>query len=362
MSKLIVCTGTLMSGGAERVLSILSKPFADAFEQVEYVVWLDDKFPEVFYKIDQRVKIIRISKESRSKNFINHLIWFRKYVKESTPDVILSFMVMINFSVMLSLLGTKVPLVLAERNDPRFFHHGEILRKIITAMYSLNNVKRLVMQTVNNKLYFPIKLQNKIDIIYNPLEIDNNLHAISLKTEKQNRIVSVARLENQKHQHILIEAFAKFKKNHPNYSLTIYGEGSMRESLEAQIFSLKLNDSVFLPGRTSNVLDIIKDAKMFVMTSLYEGMSNSLLEAMYLGLPCISTKVSGATDLIENYENGILVDIDDVNAIASAMDLLATDSDIALSLGEKATHVYEKLNVNMISEKWISCLKNTINN
>lgn len=358
MSKLIVCTGTLMSGGAERVLSILSKPFADAFEQVEYVMWLDAKYPDVFYKIDDRIKIVRVSKESGSTRFIDHLKWFRNYVKENKPDVILSFMVMINFSVMLSLIGLKVPLVLAERNDPRFFHRGILLRKIINCMYHLDNVKKLVMQTKNNKLYFSRRLQKKIDVIYNPIEFNDNLQEIALKTDKHNKIVSVARLEKQKHQHILIEAFSEFLKTHAGYSLTIYGEGKMRKSLETQISFLNLNDSIFLPGRTSHVLEEVKDAKMFVMTSLYEGMSNALLEAMCIGLPCISTKVSGATDLIINGQNGILTEIDDINAVVNAMSFIANDEKEAERLGKNATKTYEKLNVEKISKEWIACLKN----
>lgn len=360
MSKLIVCTGTLMSGGAERVLSILSKPFADTFDEVEYIMWLDAKYPDVFYRIDKRVKITRISIESNSVKLVDHIRWFRKHVKRNKPDVILSFMVMINFSVMFSLLGTKIPLVLAERNDPRFFHHGKLIRRIINCMYHFSNVKKLVMQTENNKSYFPYKLQQKIDVIYNPIELEKDLRGISLNTKRQSRIVSVARLEKQKHQHILIESFAKFKNNHPDYQLIIYGEGEMRESLERQISSLNLKDSIFLPGRSNDVLREIKDAKMFVMTSLYEGMSNALLEAMCIGLPCISTKVSGATDLIEDGQNGILTEIDDINAITKAMELIADNEGIANNIGENAIHIYDQLNVDKISKEWITCLKSVI--
>lgn len=358
MSKLIVCTGTLMSGGAERVLSILSKPFADAYDEVEYIMWLDAKYPDVFYKIDDRVKITRISIESNSTKYIDHIKWFRKYVKKNKPEVILSFMVMINFSVMLSLLGIKIPLVLAERNDPRFFHHGMLLRRVINLMYRFSNVKRLVMQTENNKAYFSLNLQKKIDIIYNPIELENKLIGKALYTNKKNLIVSVARLEEQKHQHILIESFAEFHKNHPEYSLILYGEGSMRNSLESQISSLKLQDSIFLPGRTNDVLNKIIDAKMFVITSLYEGMSNSLLEALCLGLPCISTKVSGATDLIVDRQNGILTNIDDIDAISKAMSYIAENEEKAYCLGKQAMKTYEQLNVDKISKQWISCLKN----
>lgn len=358
MSKIVVCTGGLSSGGAERVLSILSSYLADTYDQVEYIMWLDHKNPNIFYKIDSRVKIIGISQETHSTNFIKHLLWFRHHIKKERPNVILSFMVMINLSVIISLLGTKNNVVVAERNDPRFFAHGRLLRQVINWLYHLKMVKQILVQTNNNKNYFSAKhLFDKTTVIYNPIILENNLVGAALHNPKENYIVSVGRLSLQKQQHILIEAFDIFRQNHPNYKLVIYGEGDQRCSLEDIIAKRGLSSAISLPGTTSNVLEKILDAKIFVMTSLYEGMSNSLIEAMCIGLPVISTKVSGAVDIISHSYNGYLVDIGNSKAIAHYMSTIIDDPNLAKQLGNNAQDIYNHLSVDKISRQWIETLK-----
>ena len=358
MSKLIVNTGSLMSGGAERVLSILSTPFADSYDSVEYVLWLDARYPDIFYKIDPRVKITKISEASHSTGIFSHLKWFRYHIKEEKPDAILAFMVMINFSVMVSMLFCRFPLYLAERNDPRFFGRNKWLRKLINVMYGFPNVRRVIMQTENNRSYFSKKIKKKTDVIYNPIVMDEKYIGCSVRENKEKRIVSVARLEKQKHQHILIRAFSSFLESHPDYTLTFYGDGSIRGELEYLCEDLGISSKVFFPGRTKDVYNSIKNASMFIMTSEYEGMSNSLIEAMCLGLPCISTKVSGATDLIRNGENGILIDVDDVIALTEAMSTLAENAEFAYKLSINAAKTYQKLKSDIIAKQWINCLKN----
>lgn len=358
MSKLIVCTGSLMSGGAERVLSILSTPFADTYDSVEYVLWLDARYPDIFYKIDPRVKITKICQASHSTGIFSHLKWFRRHVKEEKPDAILAFMVMINFSVMVSQLFCRFPLFLAERNDPRYFGRNKYLRKLINAMYGLSNVRKVIMQTDNNRNYFSEKIKKKTDVIYNPIVMDEKFVGCSIKEKKENRIVSVARLERQKHQHILIKAFSTFLESHPDYTLTLYGDGSRKGELQDLCKDLGISSRVFFPGRTNDVYNSIKNASMFIMTSEYEGMSNSLIEAMCLGLPCISTKVSGAIDLIEHGENGMLINVDDVNALVDTMRTIADNDELANKLSVNAAKTYQILNAEIIAKQWVNCLKN----
>ena len=83
-------------------------------------------------------------------------------------------------------------------------------------------------------------------------------------------------------------------------------------------------------------------------------MPNALIEAMCLGLPCISTKVSGATDLIQNNINGKLVNIGNVDEIVSALTSIIENDTESYALGNNATQLYEKLNVSIISKEWIN--------
>lgn len=357
MSKLIVNTGTLSAGGAERVLSILSYSFADAFDEVYYVMWLDDKYPDIFYKIDPRVKIIPISKESGKNNIWGKILWFRRFVSRQRPSIVLSFMVMINFVVTISLIGLKIPQIVAERNDPRFFKGNKMLRKFIDFLYREKNIKGIFMQTQNNKDYFTSNcILNKTSVIPNPVLLDESNVGKGLNTKKEDLIVTVGRLTKQKRQEDLINAFYEFHKSHPSYKLCVWGEGERRFELEQMAESLNLKDYILFPGRTDNVIDEISKAKLFVLTSEYEGMSNALIEAMCCGIPCVSSRVSGSTDLIIDGVNGYLVDVGDVEGITQKMSLVVDNEVLSRKISKNAILVYNDLNNEVISKKWIDCI------
>lgn len=360
MSKLIVNTGTLSSGGAERVLSILSSSFADSFDEVKYVMWLDAKYPEIFYEIDARVEIVKISKETGSTSILKNMLWFRKFVKREKPDLVLSFMVMVCFTVTISLLFTGICQVVAERNDPRFFKNRWI-RKLINYSYYSPDIKGIIMQTKWNMTYFESNiLYAKTHVIHNPIDINNQLVGVALRTQKKDIIVSVGRLTSQKQQSVLVKAFATFYKTHPSYRLILYGEGEERDNLANLADNLGIKERLFLPGRSKQVINDISFAKIFVMSSLYEGMSNALIEAMCVGLPCISTKVSGATDLINDGENGFLVDTGDDKMIAEKMTMLADNPKMAETFGKKASDIYSLLSKEIICKEWIEYLYSVI--
>ncbi|MGR5577819.1 glycosyltransferase [Bacteroides thetaiotaomicron] len=354
--KLLVSDATFGPGGAERVLSILSKSFADNYETVIYITWID--VPD-FYVIDDRVKRVCIEKECGSTNLIKKMLWFRRYVQQLRPDLVLSFLTPYNVIVSLSLTGVNVAIVVAERNDPNYVWNSFIKRNIRKIAYQ--KPKGILVQTEKNKVYFKDDFGSKIFIIFNPIIMDENYRGKALKTEKKNRIVSVSRLMKQKNQNMLLRAFKFFHDSHSDYTLTIYGKGSYRSEVEKLIASYELQDFVELPGATENIWDQIADAKCFVLSSWYEGMPNGLLEALCLGLPCISTKVSGATDLIQHGKNGYLVDLDNSKELAKYMSILVENPEFQISIGQKATQIYELLKVDVISQQWINYINKITN-
>ena len=86
-------------------------------------------------------------------------------------------------------------------------------------------------------------------------------------------------------------------------------------------------------------------------------MSNAMIEAMCLGLPCICTKVSGAIDLIKDGENGLLVDIGDIDGLVERMNFIADNPEKANEIGQKASELYQILNKDKINKEWIDFLK-----
>lgn len=352
--RIIVSNATLGPGGAERVLSVLSGRFADHYEEVVYITWIN--VPD-FYPIDKRVKRICIERECGSKNLLSKGFWFRNYVKKYHPDLVLSFLTPYNVLVSASLIGVNVPLVVAERNDPSYVWNSFIKRNIRKLAY-IKPVGILV-QTQKNQSYFKGKYLKKSCIIYNPIIMVKDYIGKALRTEKKNRIVSVARLMKQKNQEMLLKAFKIFHDSHPDYTLTIYGEGEYRPEVERLIEKYNLKSCVELPGATDNLWDKIVNAKCFALSSWCEGMPNGLLEALCLGLPCVSTKVSGSTDLIESGKNGYLVELDDHEAMARYFSDII-DSNSGNVIGQEATKIYNLLNEDVICKQWIDYLDQII--
>lgn len=351
---LVVFCCSLSSGGAERVLSILSTPFADHYRRVVYLMWND--IP-VFYKIDPRVEIVSVARECHRRNVVSRLWWLRRFVTRTKPGVVVSFSAPYNMIALFALLGSGTKVVAAERVDPRSFRWGKPLEWARKLLY--RSATGILAQTEHSKAYFKGALLRKTSVIYNPVTMSRSDVGRGLRTEKKPIIVSAARLVPQKRQTLLIDAFARFSKNHPEYSLVIYGDGAERDNLLRYAQEKGVAEKFSLPGSVKDIWDRIAPARMFVITSLFEGMSNSMIEAMCLGLPCISTKVSGATDLIVDGKNGYLIEIDDLEALCQKMELLHNEAHCH-AIGSEAAKLYDELRVENISRLWIEYIDNLI--
>lgn len=355
MSKIILSIGTLCAGGAERVVSNLSKPLADTFDEVIIVMWV--KAP-IFYQTDSRVRLECVESGAGSKNDFKRMKWFRSFIRKEKPNIVVSFLEPLNLRVLVSLIGLNVRTIVAERNDPHVINGNWLMDQIEKNIYRLSD--GILVQTDTIKKFFDGSLEKKTTVIYNPVNIEERLIGTARSTSKKNRIVSVARLMPQKNQKMLIRAFFDFYQKHKDYELTIYGEGPERVNLEEFCKQLGVGDAVKLPGQVSNVWNNILDAKCFVLTSKCEGMPNALIESMCLGVPCISTKVSGAVDLIEDGTNGILVEQDDWEATSKAMSKIVDDSQLSDRLAYNACQLFRILKSDVITKQWIDYINSKL--
>lgn len=353
--KLLISCATLGHGGAERVLSILSHAFADNFDEVIYLMWLKD---DIFYEIDSRIRLVFLPDLSGHNNRYRELNAFRKFVKNEKPDLILSFLTPFNMLVQISTIGIRCKVVVCERNDPHYIPGGKIMEwmRNFTYKWALG----ILTQTDYSKKCYNGQLREKTTVIYNPVFMKKELVGSGLHTPKVNRIISVGRLHQQKNQKMLIDAFSLFVKKHQEYELVIYGEGPLKNELRQYAKSLGLIEKIKFPGHSNNVWDEIKCSKLFVLSSVAEGMSNALIEAMCLGVPVISTKVAGAVDLITDKDNGFLINQNDVLKMSQRMCEIAEDETLAESLGKHGACLYKILNEKIICSQWIEYIKNCI--
>ena len=252
MKKILyISTVSLVCGGAERVISILSSQFAKNFDFVKIFIWQNKP---VFYPIDSSIEIVNITERCQSNNLLLKMLWFRNYIKKNPPHIILSFLAKSSIPVIYSTRFLSPKIIIAERNDPRNLKGGYLMRKIRD--FSYNFADGILEQTNNNKNYFKGKKFSKTSVIFNPIFMDKNIVGSALNATKTNIVVSVGRLEAQKDQKTLIKAFAIFHKKHPEFQLYIYGEGSKRKELEELVTTLNLSQHIFLPQYFGKFLPI----------------------------------------------------------------------------------------------------------
>ena len=342
---------SLYGGGAERVTCNLASYLADQGHIVEILTMAET---EQSYELSNNVTIqTLLPMKDRRNSILDTVIRFPrlwKYlIKHKEKDAYLVMLPKTIIFLMAFRWMTKAKMIISERGNPEAYN-----KKIQKAMKKYaSKADGYVFQTEDSKKWYN-ECINKINTVVIPNAI-NPAFIRSIYTGKRAKeIVSVGRLNKQKNFELLINAFSKIADRYSDYKLIIYGEGLYRKQLEALVASLKLCDRILLPGNVSNIADRIEGASLYVLSSDYEGMPNALIEAMALGLPCISTDcpVGGPRFLIKNNFNGILTPVGNVEELAEAINQVLNDDEYALELGKNASRVQEKLAPEKIYAQW----------
>lgn len=344
--KIAIIVGSLGRGGAERVTLYLTNHFRDR-EIEPFIITALKRENE--YKVPEGIN--RLNLQEMGSTSVVGLSWnLRKLIKKYMFDLVIIMDTPTCIYAIPACLGTGVVTIVSERNAPTHFS-GKKLTKIVSRFF-MRYADDYVFQTKGAMEFYSSWLKGRGTIIFNPLDSDN-LPSV-YNENKRKVIVSVGRLDIQKNHEMMLKAFASIAEEFPEYRLIIYGEGAQRPNLENLIINLNLQDRVDLPGAIPNVTSEIKDASLFVFSSDFEGMPNALIEALAMGLPCVSTDCpcGGPAALIRNGENGILTPVGNIEKFAEAMRYLLRETDIAKQMGEKAALIRDELSVEKIGEQW----------
>ncbi len=352
---LALVISSLGSGGAERVISELANHWAQQGHIISLITFASpDTRP--FYPLDPQINLLQLGLENlekssllgRMKNILRRFFSLRKTLHQIKPDRILSFMDITNITVLLAGQGLKIPIIVSERTDPNDQYIPKLYQWLRLKTYS--KAKKIVVQTESAAAYFPKNFKDLITII--PNIIKNPTIQKTTYSKEVKRIITVGRLSAEKDHKALIEAFFNLLKLYPDLQLTIYGEGSQRRSLEDYIFSLNLQNKVFLPGTTSNVQEALVDGDLFIFPSKYEGFPNALGEAMAVGLPVIASDCAGNRALVQDSINGRLFPVGDVNALTQFASQVIIDHEQRKRLATNAKKVTSQFRADRILNLW----------
>lgn len=354
--KILFVFGGKQKGGAERVITNLANNMIKKHD----VYFLGLKKMNTFYEINDNIKydFIEQAEDYKSNFFIRNFNRTRRMynsIRSVSPDIIISFSREQSYRLLLTNFFNKRKIIISVRNDPKEEYKNFFEKCLMKILYL--RVNGFVFQTEEARSFFPKSFQEKSVIIPNP--INEDYIDSFYEGERKNVIVTAGRLAEQKNHELLIDAFSKISGEFKDYKLIIYGSGSLENDLKEQIKRLKLEKRVILAGEVSCIKDKIINASLFVLSSRYEGMPNALIEAMALGLPCISTDCpcGGPRYLIKNNINGVLVPVGDENKLSFEMKRLLNDKDLCLKLSKNATKVAELLNPNKINKLWIDFIE-----
>jgi len=347
VKKIVFVSQRLFGGGAERVLVSL----ANYFSKKGFKVLILSRYGETgMYPIVDSVSV-RFLESKSNLDFIREL---RHSIKKFNPSTVISFEYFYNLLSCIACFGLKRNLIISERNDPAIVGSGIIKDLIRNFLYRFSNL--LVCQTPDAANYFPNYIKKKTVIIENPLK---EVLPMPYHGERRKEIVTFCQLRKQKNIPLLLQAFKLALNQIPDYKLVIYGSGDQESFIKDMIHSLNLHKNVILYPLCEDVHNRILYSSIYVSSSDYEGLSNSMLEAMAIGLPSICTDCpcGGARMVIENGQNGILVPVGDSVALADAIVALACDKNKAKSISKKASEIRNKLSIKIIGDKWISLTK-----
>ena len=290
---------------------------------------------------------------SRIKNFIR----INGILKKEHPDIVHT-----NLSIVVYALPYvffhRVKLIHTVHNIPNkdLGRGTRFLLKILVKLKKINfsSISRIIQNEIVKEYNVSELL---CPIIVNPVDCKKyEMVAAQRRSQVMDvfRFVSVGRLSSQKNHMLLIQAFKKVVEKKHNVLLTIAGDGSLRELLINYVHQLALDDKVVFLGEIADVPNLLAQCDAFVLSSDYEGLPLTLLEAMAAGLPIISTNVGGVSDIVINEENGLLVPSKNCDMLADSMDRLISDLELRKKLLNNAPKMARQYDISSFIDKYTS--------
>lgn len=339
---------SLVRSGAEKVTFLLAKRCLELGYDVDIVMML---YSDIEFEVPDGINIIDLSGNTQSR--IRRIpFWIRslkKYFKNREPDIVVSFIARINIFTLLTVNKKKTKVVLSERNDPRY-DRNMITKMLVRILYP--KADTVVFQTKEAMQLFSKRAQKKGTVIENPITIDE----FATSEFDTNLITFAGRYSKQKDIPTILKAAKIVSNDIPNIRFELYGTGPLKQELIDLSLSYGLKDVVCLNDNIPDINKKMRSSFLFVMSSLYEGMSNSLLEASYSGVPCLTTPVLGSS-VIKNGENGYFFDYRNSEQLAKLIIELHQDKDKYRKLRERSICIAKSLKHDDVFEKWMNILK-----
>lgn len=356
---------TLNMGGAERVLSLLANGLAERGHNIT-IYSFSRPGTRPYYALDEAISVVPLGLSGTSSSLVGALAnnagrirVLRRELRELSPDAVLPLMDATNIITILACAGLGIPVLAAEHIDPARHDIGRIWNTLRNITYPF--ARRVLLLTSGIDAYFPEAVRKRCRVMPNPVVVDCGGPTDFPLTAPA--IIGLGRLADQKGFDILIKAFALIADNHPDAKVWILGEGDKRAELEKLTNDLGLADRVHLPGAVDAPGAYLAQADIFAMPSRYEGFPIALCEALACGVATVATEFSaGARDILDHENNALVIEREDVDGLAKALDTLLTDKALRDRLAEKGLGILNRYGLDPVLDKWEALLGESIAN
>ncbi|WP_026664640.1 glycosyltransferase [Butyrivibrio sp. FC2001] len=344
MAKIAFVIRDISRGGACKMMIYYANIACEIFDEV-YIISFGKKKNNV-NGVKDAVKICMVNEaevSNRVLRILNDIRVIRKAVLEIKPDVLIPFASGNTIFTYLAVPRYRI-FVGTERGNPE-----KTPKKIhLLCKWVYSKCDYMLFQTNGAANHFFNGKNDKCRIIRNPY-IDRNITRKINGASNKFIIVSMSRLAREKNIDIIIRAFAMLRHKE-ECELRIYGDGPEMENLVNLSKELGIESKILFEGNIDKIEEALSIASVYVLVSSGEGMPNSLIEAMGVGIPCITTMcmVGETNEIVQNEVNGLIVNKRDVNDLQDAIDRLIDDDELRGKIGRNALKIKDMLSDEVI--------------
>jgi glycosyltransferase involved in cell wall biosynthesis len=361
--KIALVIASLRGGGAERVLATLAAELAGSGHDI--TVFTESGMEHDHYQLGPGIRRVALDIEWETSTLrrklaanIRRMRRLRDGIVAWGAQRVIVFGETTNLRALMACSGTGIPVIVSERVDPRQHRIPRAWRWLRRGLYP--RAAAVVVQTESVAQWArSFVASERVHVIANPVRPPLTAFDRPALLPRGNVIIAIGRLIRQKGFPLLIEAFSRSGLPSQGWYLVILGEGPDRRALQEQVRQLGLRHRVGLPGLVALPEAWLQHADLFVLSSLFEGFPNALLEAMACGVASVAFDCpSGPAEIIRHERSGLLLPAGDVAALAAALADLASDPPRRERLAQAArTDVAARFQLRKIVEQWQELLE-----
>lgn len=361
MKLLYIVPNINNEGGVARVLSVKTNYLIEKLGyEVHIITQNEGNFP-LFYSFNSNIVNHDLILNANYFQFLNSFSkGLESKIKAIQPDIIIVCDNGLKAYLIPFILNTSTPIIfechgskyIEEKEPAKYFTSTKI--KILFKELAARKFTKFV--ALSQKSLEEWNVKNGV-VIPNPLWFEPKTFS-DLKAKK---VIAVGRHTYEKGMDRLLQIWKKVIQKHPDWTLEIYGKSNQNQELQKLSKTLNINSNVAFFEPVKNINDKYQQASIMVMTSRTEGFGMVLIEAMAFGLPCVTYDCPcGPRAIIQNNENGFLVENGNINYFVQQMELLIEDEKLRIKMGTKAQESIEIYDLECIMQQWESLFENLV--